>query len=104
MIKASFPRIEEFPSYFIPSFPPQRYVFVLKYDLDINASHVQSLSNADAIVAFFTNLGYNTESRLTQTPAAMGFSAATLVREINRIERIADHEQGELQVYLIEMK
>jgi hypothetical protein len=38
------------------------------------------------------------------TPAALSFSADSLVHEIVHIERIADEEEGLLQVYLIEIK
>lgn len=76
---------------------------MLPHDFDLQPSHLQSLSSRDAIVALFAQLGYNTEARLTQTTAAMGFPAA-LAHEVTRIECIADHEQGTLQVYLIEMK
>ncbi len=51
----------------------------------------------------FAALGYDVDTRLTQKPEAMGFPEA-LVREVKRIEQIADHEQGALQVYLIEMR
>jgi hypothetical protein len=76
---------------------------MLPHDFDLQSAHLQSLSNRDAIAALFAQLGYNTEARLTQTTAAMGFPAA-LAHEVTRIERIADQEQGALQVYLIEMK
>src|SRR5438552_3292753 len=76
---------------------------MLPHDFDLLPSHIQTLSNRDAIVAFFASLGYNTDSRLTQTPSAMGLPEA-LAHEIRHIERIADHDAGALQVYLLEMK
>ena len=76
---------------------------MLKHDFDLQISHLQALSNRDAIVALFTQLGYNTEAHLKQTSAAMGFPD-TLAHEVTHIERIAEHDQGELQVYLLEMK
>lgn len=76
---------------------------MLAYDFDLQPAHLQSLSSREALVALFANLGYDTAARLKQTAAAMGFNE-TLAREITCIERIADHEQGELQVYLLEMK
>ncbi len=48
-------------------------------------------------------LGYDISARLPQTTAAMGITAESLRRKIRRIERIADHEDGTLQVYLIEL-
>src|SRR3989304_4176623 len=76
---------------------------MLTHDFDLLSSHLQTLSNRDAVAALFANLGYNIEARLNQTPAAMGLSGE-LAREITHIERIADQENGELQVYLLEMK
>ncbi len=54
-------------------------------------------------MAFFAQLGYNTEARLKQTSAALGFSDV-LAHEVTHVERVADHENGDLQVYLLEMK
>jgi len=76
---------------------------MLPHDFDLHVSQIQTLSTRDAIVAFFATLGYDTDARLTQTPSAMGFPEA-LAREITHIERIADHDAGVLQVYLLEMK
>jgi len=77
---------------------------MLPHDFDLQSSHIQELSNRDAIAAFFAALGYNTDTRLPMTHAAMGFTGESLAHDITHIERIADHEQGELQVYLLEMK
>jgi hypothetical protein len=71
-------------------------------DRDIRREDIQSLSNADHVVALFATLGYNTDTRLTQTPANLGVTTESLSRQINRLERIADHE-GLLQVYLAEL-
>lgn len=76
----------------------------LNHDLDLRPSDLQALASRDAIAAFFTNLGYDTNARLTQTSEAMGLTAESLRREIKHIERIADHEDGALQVYLLEIK
>ncbi len=76
---------------------------MLQNDFDLKSSDLQVLSNRDAVVSLFANLGYDTGARLKQTPAAMGFNE-TLTRETTHIERIASHEEGELQVYLIGMK
>ena len=77
---------------------------MIPHDLELKSSDLQSLSSRQAILAFFTRLSYSTDTHLEQTPAAMGFTADALVREILHIERIADEEDGELQVYLIELK
>lgn len=74
------------------------------HDFDLHPSQVQLLSSRDAIAAFFAGLGYNTDARLPMTHAAMGMTGDALAHEITYIERIADHEQGELQVYLFETR
>ena len=75
---------------------------MLKQNLDLKITDIQHLANAEAIMALFASLGYNTAARLKQTAEAMALDS--LSREIKRIERIADQEQGSLQVYLIELK
>lgn len=75
---------------------------MLKQDLDLKVADIQSLANFDAIVALFASLGYNTAARVKQTSEAMALDS--LSGEIKRIERIADQEQGYLQIYLIELK
>jgi hypothetical protein len=76
---------------------------MLTTDYDLKSSEIQQISNANALAGMFAALGYDVNTRLMQTPEAMGFPES-LVREVKRIERIADHEQGALQVYLVEMK
>ncbi len=76
---------------------------MLKQDLDLKITDIQHLANADSIVGLFTALGYATEWRVPQTPAALGFPEK-LEREVLRIERVADQEDGALQVYLVELK
>ena len=75
---------------------------MLTEDLDLKTTDIQLLANAEAVVALFSSLGYNTMARVKQTAEAMGLDS--LSRDITRIERIADQEQGSLQVYLIELK
>jgi hypothetical protein len=72
------------------------------FDQEVSRQQIQSLNDADAIVAFFAYLGYDTNSRLQQTPANLGITSETVQRQIKRIERIAD-KQGLLSVYLVEM-
>ncbi len=76
---------------------------MLPHDFDLTAAQLQALSSREAIVAFCAQLGYNTEARLRQTSAALGFSDV-LAHEVTHVERVADHENGNLQVYLLEMK
>jgi hypothetical protein len=75
----------------------------LSSDRNLTSRDIQELSSADAVAAFFASLGYDTDARLVQTSAAMGITAESLQRKIRRIERIADQEDGLLQVYLVEL-
>jgi len=76
---------------------------MLSNDYDLTSSDIQQLSSADAVAGLFTTLGYDTAQRIPQTAVAMGLPES-LAREVTRIERIADEEQGALQVYLVELK
>ena len=73
-------------------------------DRDLRPSDIQALSNKDGLAAFWGSLGYSIDARLEQTPQAMGITGETLQRQIRHIERIADQENGTLQVYLVELK
>jgi len=73
-------------------------------DRDLRPSDIQALSNKDGLAAFWGSLGYSIDARLAQTPQAMGITGDTLQRQIRHIERIADQENGTLQVYLVELK
>lgn len=77
---------------------------VLREDFDLKAPDLQALSSRERVVELFTLLGYNTDARLVQTTDAMGLTADTLKHQIRHIERIADQENGALQVYLAEMR
>ena len=74
-------------------------------DRELTAGDVQGLSGPGGVVAFFAGLGYNTDARVGQTPAAMGITAEALQRQLRRIERIAVQEDGAepLDLYLIEL-
>jgi hypothetical protein len=76
---------------------------MLSQDYDLKTSEIQQIAGEDGVAGLFTALGYDTAHCLKQTPEAMGFPEA-LAREVRLIDRIADHEQGALQVYLVEMK
>ena len=71
-------------------------------DLDLNAHDIQAISNSDGVVAFFARLGYNTNVRTIQTPAALEINAESTKKAIRRIELIAEQE-GLLRVYLFEL-
>ena len=63
---------------------------------------VQVLSDADAVAAFFSRLGYNTNARTIQTPGNLGISSESLLRRIRKVEMIAD-DDGLFQVYLFQL-
>ena len=71
-------------------------------DRDIRREDLQGVSNRDQVAALFAALGYQTDARLTQSPANLGITADWLVRQITHVERVADQE-ALLQVYLIEL-
>ena len=75
----------------------------MQFDRDIDKRAILELSTSDAITGFFADLGYNTDARTEQTPGNLGITAESVLRQINRIELIADQD-GLLQVYLFEMK
>ena len=72
-------------------------------DIDLSRQDLQSLSQAEAIAAFFARLGYNTEARTPQTAGNLGIAADSTSRPIKKIELIADQE-GLFQVYLFELQ
>lgn len=73
-------------------------------DRDLKPSDLQTLSSRDGVASFFAALGYRVDSRLAQTPQAMGITPLGLQRQIRYIERIADQENGTLQIYLVELR
>ena len=73
-----------------------------QHDLELPDEHVQLLSDADAIAAFFGRLGYNTNARTVQTPGNLGITSESTLRRIRRLELISDDE-GFLQVYLFQL-
>jgi hypothetical protein len=72
-------------------------------DWDLGRADVQALSGADALATFFARLGYDTTERLPLSAAALGIGAESLARKIRRVERVAQMEEGALQVYLVEL-
>src|SRR5256714_5313860 len=77
---------------------------VLKDDLELSREDIQLLSNSDALAAFFAKLGYDTNDRLTQNVAAMGFTSDNLKSAITHIERLASQDARLFEVYLFELK
>jgi hypothetical protein len=71
-------------------------------DKDLRSEHIQSISNADEVAGFFSYLGYNITERIKQSPSNLGVTNETLLKEIKKIELIANQENL-LQVYLFEL-
>src|SRR5690242_8901531 len=61
-------------------------------DVPLDYDDIQLLSSRDGVAAFFSMLHYNTDERVEQTIAAMGFTAESLRSAIKYIERIAYHQ------------
>lgn len=76
-------------------------------DKDLKPSDIQLLTCPDGIAAFFASLGYNADdksgARIKQSPSALGITPDTVAKSIKHVERIADQENGTLQVYLFEL-
>jgi hypothetical protein len=77
---------------------------VLKEDLELSREDIQLLSTRDALAAFFAKLGYDTNDRLVQNVAAMGFTSDNLKSAIIHIERLASQDARMFEVYLFELK
>jgi hypothetical protein len=77
---------------------------MLQEDYDLTREDIQLLSNRDALTAFFAKLGYDTNARLVQNAAAMGFSSDNLRPAITHIERLASQDARMFEVYLFELK
>lgn len=75
---------------------------MMQFDYELTRQEIQELSNADAISAFFSKLGYATDKRTPQDPGNLGITADGTLRPIKKVELIANYE-GFLQVYLFEL-
>lgn len=71
-------------------------------DIEVDVADIQSINSADALIAFFARLGYNTDARHKQTPANLGITAEGTIRPIKKIELLAEQE-GLLHIYLFEL-
>src|SRR5713101_9596286 len=77
---------------------------MLKEDLELSREDIQLLSSRDSLAAFFAKLGYDTNDRLVQNVAAMGFTSDNLKSAITHIERLASQDARMFEVYLFELK
>jgi hypothetical protein len=70
-------------------------------DINIRKHDIQSLNNRDAIYAFLTHLGYDTNNpQKFPDPRSLGITTDSLVREIKSIEQLANND-GLLYVYFV---
>jgi TaqI-like C-terminal specificity domain/Eco57I restriction-modification methylase len=73
-------------------------------DVLLTYDNVQQLSSRESVAAFFSALHYDTDARVEQTTAALGFSSDALRGAIRYIERVAFHEDFDaFSVYLFEL-
>ena len=70
---------------------------MLNDDYELSREDIQDLSSRDTLAAFFAKLGYDTNDRLVQNVAAMGFTSDNLKAAITHIERLP----GESEIILI---
>src|SRR6266849_6515423 len=77
---------------------------MLTEDYELSREDIQLLSSRDALAALFAKLGYDTNDRLVQNVAAMGFTSDTLKSAITHIERLASQDARMFEVYLFELK
>ena len=77
---------------------------MLKEDYELSREDIQLLSSRDALAAFSAKLGYDTNDRLVQNVAAMGFTSDNLKSAITHIERLASQDARMFEVYLFELK
>src|SRR2546421_1812050 len=77
---------------------------MLKQDHELSRDDIQLLSTRDALAALFAKLGYDTNDRLIQNVAAMGFTSDNLKSAITHIERLASQDARMFEVYLFELK
>lgn len=80
---------------------------MLTDDRDLTPSEIQVLSSTENIAAFFATLGYDTDdktgARVKQSVSALGITPDSIAKTIKHVERLADQENGTLQVYLFEL-
>ena len=77
---------------------------MLNDDYELTREDIQLLSSRDTLAAFFAKLGYDTNDRLVQNVAAMGFTSDNLKSAITHIERLASQDGRMFEVYLFELK
>src|SRR5260370_7639243 len=77
---------------------------MLKEDYELSREDIQLLSSRDALAALFAKLGYDTNDRLVQNVAAMGFTSDTLKSAITHIDRLPSQDARMFEAYLFDLK
>ncbi|HSN74397.1 MAG TPA: Eco57I restriction-modification methylase domain-containing protein, partial [Anaerolineae bacterium] len=78
---------------------------LLTNDRPLTAAHVGQIANADALTAFFAELGYDVTRSLKLDHAALGLDSVDLRQQIRSIRRIGeDPVDGTLVLYLLEAR
>ena len=75
-------------------------------DLQLIASDIRQLENADEIMRFFARLGYDVDGRINIPDfGVLGLGSAELRQQIHKIELIGtDPEDGDIVIYLFEVR
>ncbi|MBS1967730.1 MAG: Eco57I restriction-modification methylase domain-containing protein [Chloroflexi bacterium SZAS-1] len=75
-------------------------------DIELTASDIRQIENADELAHFFAKLGYNVDQRVNiANYAALGLNDAELRQLIYRIELIGhDPADGDITIYLLEVR
>ncbi len=71
-----------------------------KTDSDLTPAEIAQLTTGDALAAFLTRLGYDTDARAVLTPEAIGLSA-TAAGAVRQIELLAKDSEGFLRVIFV---
>ena len=74
-------------------------------DLPLTAARIGQIENADQLVAFFSELGYNVDRSIKIDHATLGMDSADLRQQIQRIRRVGeDPADGNIVIYLFEVR
>ncbi|MFO7632261.1 MAG: glycoside hydrolase family 92 protein, partial [Caldilinea sp.] len=74
-------------------------------DLQITANHIGQLENADEVIRFFAQLGYDVDDATPVAHATLGLDGADVKLEIKEIRRVGnDPDLGDIVIYLMEVK
>lgn len=72
-------------------------------DVNVSSQRISQLTSPDAVAAFFTELGYDTERRSELSPEAIGLSGDAAAA-IQRIEVLCEDDEGFLRVAFVKLR